>query len=477
MGAIRVTTAAVLLFAVAAVAAGDCVTDARRVSTRSANPNLISGPSAWSGFGLAVAKTDDGDPDAIWIAIYDEMLQTLVPDTRVVTDAADRDSLIDLVWNGVEYGLFYRAETRVHLQRLSISGELLGPALVIDPTRVPRIRDDIEAEWSHALNAWVMARHVTTGATRRIWLLVIERNGNLRHAQLVGSAPDSTPFLELAVTESGAIGAFNVSNNGELHYTRYLPGDNQFPLTRTIAPTGKNLQVTAYDERFVVARFADDDIHWTVINVNATVVVEDAVLVEAEDDEVVLLPHALAAGDDGELALTYGHTSSTNELDFRLLRFTTDGTALSDTLFAATETRARYAFSEHPPVWSGTSWLIAAARDSDTNNDSWIDRYCPLVAEVIASSVVRLGEPATFRAFASGGAPDYEYRWSFSRDPGGPSHTDVVQRTYNRLGPATATLVVTDSSGESETIEFQFNVTDETDPEPVPAKRRRAVRK
>ena len=90
MGAIRVTVAAVLMFAVAAVAAAQCVTDAQRISTRLAVPNLIAGPSAWSGFGLAVAKTEDGDPESIWIAVYDEMLHTLVPDTRVVTDGERR---------------------------------------------------------------------------------------------------------------------------------------------------------------------------------------------------------------------------------------------------------------------------------------------------------------------------------------------------------------------------------------------------
>lgn len=476
MGAIRVTTAAVLLFAVAAVAAGDCVTDARRVSTRSADPNLISGPSAWSGFGLAVAKTEDGDQDAIWLAIYDELLQTLVPDTRVVNDAADRDALIDLVWNGFEYGLFYRAEDEVRLQRLSISGELLGPPLAIDPTRLPRIRDAIAVDWSDALNAWVMARHVNIGTQRGIWVLVIERNGSLRHAQLIGSAPDANPFLEVAVTPGGVVGVFNVDNDDELHYTRYLPGDNQFPLTRTIAPSGQNLQAAAFGERFVVTRLQDGDIHWMVIGTNGVAIEEDAVLVEAEDDEVVLLPHALAAGD-GELALTYGHTSTTNELDFRLLRFTEDGTEISDTLFAATETRARYASSEYPPVWNGTSWLLATARDSSTNGDSWIERYCPLAVQIIAPAEVRIGEPITFRAFASGGAPDYQYQWSFTRDPGGPSRFDVVERTYNRLGPATATLVVTDSSGDTETLEFQFTVTEETIPEPEPPKRRRAVRK
>lgn len=480
MGVIRATTAAVLLLSVAAVAAADCVTDARRISTRSADPNLIAGPSAWSGFGLAVAKTEEGDPDAIWLAIYDEMLQTLVPDTRVVNDAGDRDALIDLIWNGFEYGLFYRHDEAIHLQRLSISGQPIGAPLVIDPTRLPRIREDNAVVWSDALNAWVLLRNVTAGplVRRGLWVVVVERNGTLRHEQLIGSSADSTPYLQVAVTDSGVVGVFNISaDDHELHFTPYVPGQSQFPQTKPIADSGTHIQATAFGDSFVVTRLQDGDIHWMVLSSTGAVLKEDAALIEAESDDVVLLPHGLAAGD-GELALTYGHTSTTNELDFRLHRFTLDGTVISDTLFAATDSRARYAVSEYPAVWNGTSWLIATARDSATNGDSWIERYCPLTVRITALDEARLGEPVTFSSVVSGGAPGYEYQWSFTRDPGGPSRLATVTRTYNRLGPAEATLTVTDSSGETETIVFTFNVTNEDEPEPEPVTtRRRAVRK
>ncbi|MFL6246442.1 MAG: PKD domain-containing protein [Thermoanaerobaculia bacterium] len=470
------TTAALLLFAGAAAAVAECVTDARRISTRSAVPNLIAGPSAWSGFGLGVAKTQDGDPDSIWFAVYDEMLQPLVGDKRVVTDAGDKDALIDLVWNGLEYGLFYRAETRLHLQRLSSSGELLGGPIVIDPARVATIRQPIKVEWSDALNAWVVARVITSGTRRDLWTIVVERNGAVRHEQSLATAPDSNPYLQLAVTDSGVIGVFNVSGGDDsLHYTRYVPGQSQFPPTKTIAPSGVRTQVLAIGERFVIARSVEDDIRWMIIDTNGAVVKNDALLVEAEDGEAVL-PYALAEGD-GELALTYSHTSTTNEPDFRLRRFTLDGTVISDTLFAASETRARYAFTPYPAVWNGTSWLIAAARNSATNGDSWIERYCPLAVQILANPIAKLGQPATFRAFVSGGAPGYQFEWSFTRDPGGNKRTEVVERTYGQPGNAVATLKVTDSSGETETHQFAFTVVpDQPEPDPVKG-RRRAVRK
>ena len=180
MGAIRVTAAAFLNFLIAAVAAAECVTDARQISSRNAVPNLVAGPSAWSGFGLAVAKTEVGDTHAIWIAIYDEMLQTIVPDRQVVSDAADAQAIIDLVWNGLEYGLFYRADDSVHLQRLSTTGELLGVPVEVDPTRMPRFAQDNEVEWSDALSGYVLTRHIASGGLRGIWAVVLERDGSVR---------------------------------------------------------------------------------------------------------------------------------------------------------------------------------------------------------------------------------------------------------------------------------------------------------
>lgn len=475
MGAIRATTAAVLILAFAAVAAADCVTDARQISSRTAVPNLTAGPSAWSGFGLAVAKTQAGDPDAIWIAIYDEMLQTLVPDVKVADDAADASAIIDLVWNGLEYGLFYRATDAIHLQRLSIGGEPLGPPAEVDPTRLPRFNQDIEVEWSDALNGWALARSITSGSRRGLWVVILERDGSLRSEHFIGSLPEATPFIELAVTESGVIGLFNVTSDGQvLHFTRVVEG-NLFPETKTIAPSGENVQVTAAGERFVVTRSVGNDIRWMVIDNNGGTVRADALLVPAEGD--VLVPLALEAAN-GELALTYAHSASTNELDMRLRRFRIDGTLVSDTHFTASELRARFAFSTHPPQWTGTSWLIAAARNSAASGDSWIARYCPLVVSITGSHTARVGVPLTLSSIVDGGVPEYEYQWSFSRNPGGPSRSASVTRTFTSPGPSIATVVVTDRSGATATSQFLINVTNQPDPEPEPPpKKRRSVRK
>jgi hypothetical protein len=321
----------------------------------------------------------------------------------------------------------------------------------------------------------VLTRHITSGSRRGLWVIIVERDGGLREEQFIGSVPDTIPFVELAVTDSGVVGIFNVSADDKaLHYTRYTEG-NLFPETKTIATSGQNVQVTAMGERFVIVRSVNNDIRWMVIESDGSVTKSDALLVPAEGD--TLVPLALEAGG-GELALTYAHSASTNELDMRLRRFLINGTVISDTHFTASVLRARFAFSTHPPQWTGTSWLIAAARDSDASEDSWLARYCPLEVEITGSHVARVGEPITLGSIVEGGVPEYEYQWSFSRNPGGPSRSSTATRTFTSTGPSIATLVVTDRSGATATTQFLINVTDEPDPEPEPVKtKRRAVRK
>lgn len=475
MGAIRVTSAAIVLLC-AIAAAAECVTDARQVSSRSANPNLIVGPSSWSGIGLAVAKSEAADRRAIWVAIYDEMLNTISGDTRVVTNAADADALIDLVWNGFEYGLFYRGDTTLLLQRLTVSGEPIGGPIAVDPTRGVRFNQPNQVAWNEQLQAWVLARQIANGAKRGLWVVLLERDGGLREEHFIGSLPAQESHLEVAVADSGIIGLLNVSDDGQvLDYTRVVTG-NLFPETTTIAPNGAHAQMTAFGDRFVVVREVSNAIRWMVVDTDGKVLKADALLVTA--DGLELQPLAITTGN-GEIALTYGvRSTSSDEVDFRLLRFTIDGTILSDTFFTVAQLSARFAVSDYPAQWSGSSWLIAATRDTAASGDSWIARYCPLLVQITGSHTARVGEPITLGSVVSGGIPAYEYQWSFSRNPGGPSRNPTVTRTFTSVGPSLATLTITDRSGEVEQAQFLINVTNEPDVEPEPVKKkRRSVRK
>jgi hypothetical protein len=198
MGAIRTTAAAVLMLIGWAASAADCVTGVRLLSTRASVPNLVAGPSAWSGGVLAVAKSEEGNPRAIWVGIYSDGLETLLADRRVATDASDASSIIALLWNGSDFGLFYRTDTVIRLQRLTTTGEPIGAAVAVNPTRKPRLGDDIEVVWSDALDGWVVARHIGSGTQRGIWVTILEQDGVERFDLEIPAAPPADPQLALA---------------------------------------------------------------------------------------------------------------------------------------------------------------------------------------------------------------------------------------------------------------------------------------
>ncbi|HYC59412.1 MAG TPA: PKD domain-containing protein [Thermoanaerobaculia bacterium] len=453
------------------------MTASRLVSTRASVPNLVVGPAAWSGSVLAVAKREEGNDRAIWLAIYGETLETLIADRRVVNDAAPDDSLIDLVWNGTEFGLFYRTEERIHLQRLSLFGESIGAPVVINPSRRPRTGDDIDVLWSDALDAWVVARHISSGVNRGIWLTLLNEDGSERSDLEIPAAPQAEPHLAIEVTETGVIGLFYLSEDDNmLVYTRVLPG--KFPVSQSVATAGTDVHVTAVNDLFVVARMtgtvATAAIRWFVIDSDLQFVRPDGVLIATNG--VVLQPLGLTATDD-ELALSYATAppGTAGIPQLHLHRFTLAGALISDVPFAGTDITAARALATDAPTWTGEAYVTPAVRESSARLDSYLVRYCPLQAEIAAPRVVLKNTPVTITAIADGGSPEYDYEWNVARDPGGSDQGPSIQRTFPLAGTFLITLDVTDETGASVTTTFTIEVVNEIEV-PKPPKRR-AVRK
>jgi hypothetical protein len=475
MAAIRAGAAALLIVLSAAAAAADCVSDARVLSTRGNVPNLITGPAAWSGLLLAVAKTEEEAPNEIWLALYGEELETLVGDRRIVTDAGARDGIIDLLWNDLEFNLFYRSATeRIHLQRLTPFGEPIGGPIVINPERRARIGDSFEAVWSPALNATVIAHHVRSGSARGIYVTLVDRGGAQRPEERLIAVPTTSTDLEVAVTESGVTGIFFTAEDGEIWLATIPPG-GFFPTLETTGIDGTDFEVTAQGELFVVTRVAVEEveeeeeitIHWFVIDTDHEIVREDEELVEPADGPA-LHPLSLSSTGD-ELVLTYE-----GPFGMRLRRFTISGGFLSDGVFAASNSAATDAMSAFAPVWTGTSFIIAPVREISLT--SYLLRYCPLVVEIIAPDIVPVGEPVLLIGTASGGEPPYEFQWTISRDPGGPRRQEAILRTFPTTGPRTLTLTVTDDDGNVTVATKTIEVSDTPPPPPPPPARRRSVR-
>jgi hypothetical protein len=482
MGAIRATAAAVLILIAAAASAADCVTGVRLLSTRASVPNLVAGPAAWSGSVLAVAKKEEANPNAIWIAVYNDAMETLIADRLIATDASRSMAIIALLWNGTEFGLFYTTDNDIHLQRLSMMGDPIGGPLKINPTRRPRLGDDIEVVWSSALDAWVVARHIGTGPSRGLWVTVVETNGAEQLDIQVPSSPPVNPHLALAVNDTGVIGLFHLTNDSDtLQFTTIKPG--AFPHTLNVTSSGTDVQVAAAGDLFVVtrAKFAvpDAEIRWFVVDSDHQLVRPDGVLVDGLD-RVPLPLGLLNAGSELALAYSYPPPGASATPVYRLLRFTLAGAIISDTPFAGDDLTASRALSSYPPVWTGMAYLNAAVRETTARLDSYLVRYCPLRAEIEAPSIVLVGQPVTLTTLVSGGDAPYKYAWTIARDPGGARTGPTVQRTFSITGSRLITVVVTDDSGATTTATFTLEVVDEiVEPPPPPVKnpRRRGVRK
>jgi hypothetical protein len=447
MGAIRTAAVGFLILIAAAVSAADCVSEVRLVSTRSSVPNLVAGPSSWSGNSLAVAKTEEGVPGAVWVGVYDESLQTLVEDRPVAGNAR---LIVALLWNGSEHGLFYTttSDTMV-LQRLSAAGEPIGDPIPVTSGRTVYTSDQLDAVWSSALNAYVTGHSVSQGS-RGLWLTVVERNGAVRSDRLVPVSASPKSALKLAVTDSGIIGAFFNNSIGSLVFARAAA---QGGITvRTMTPGAEFIAVTAQDGMFVVTHSAPfesnrTEVRWFVVDTSQQIVRADATLVTPSGEDA--WPLALISNGE-ELALSYIDAPRGEqgiEKTYRLRRFEMDGTQISDTRFSAEFVAFSRAQSPYPFAWSGTSYLSAAVQAASDRLNSYLLRFCPLRAEIVSPSrTIRVGDLVTFSATASGGVPDYQFSWIFPAEIG-PKKGQTLVRTFPRTGTYDVTLEVTDFTG------------------------------
>lgn len=449
MGAIRKAAAGFLLALIAAAAsAQDCVTAVRLLSTRASVPNLVPGPSSWSGITLAVAKTEEGVPGALWLAVYDEALQTVVDDRPVATDAR---RIVALLWNGSEHALFYTTSgDAMFMQRLTLSGDPLGDRVPVTPNKTVYPGDDIDVVWSPALDAYVVGRMISQGQSRGLWLTLLDSNGRQTWDLPAFVTGSNRPSLDVAVTDSGIIGAFFNNSNGSLVFAR-ANADGAI-IARSIAPGSEFIEATAHDGMFVVTRqvaFESNtrtEIRWFIVDTDHEIVKPESRLVEPIGDDA--WPLSLISNGE-ELALAYidaPRRAQPVERNYRLLRFESDGTILSNTRFAADAASSR-AQSPYNISWSGTSYITPAVHSASDRLNSYLLRYCPLRAEITSPRrLVRVGESVTFSAEASGGVPDYQYSWTFPFEIG-PKRGQTQTRVFDRTGTYTVTVDVTDFSG------------------------------
>jgi PKD domain len=475
MGALRATATAVLIFTAAAAASAQCLSEARVISTRRSDPNLVSGPSAFGGGVLAVAKSDP-TTRRIFVGTYDEHFNPLTPDVLAGTDSPDGP--LALIWNGVDFGLFYRtrASQRLVLQRISKSGDPIGTPIPVS-SRVFDLREEADVIWSPLHNAYVVATTFEPNASRDVFITLLSREGIVQRDENTHVyAAYEAAWLNVAVAADGTIGVFYMAADETIVMAHVTAAPGAY--VDHVWTSGRDLHVTAIGNEFYLVKQVQvgdkTELRWLVINSLGQAVEPDRLLVAPFGIDI--RPLGLTANGE-ELALSYLDADRGFGVApgyFRLRRFTTEGTVISDSEFAISDPAQAFAFSEHDFIWTGSSYISPAVLASGRDVDSLLIRHCPLRARITAPSteVVR-NEFVTFTAVAEGGAPGYTYQWN-SGDSSIPFVGPTLRYRYIHNGTYTVTLTVTDQSGVVAVSTFTVKVVEKIEePEEPPVKKKR----
>lgn len=471
MGVLRAAVTAVLMLATAVSAAGQCLSEARVISTHRSVPNLVAGPVAWGHDVLAVAKTE-AFTGRIFVGTYDHDFEVLTGDILITSDSADGP--LALVFNGTDFGLFYRTDEseQLFLQRISLTGDPVASPSPISTRNIDN-HEEVDVAWSDTLDAYVVATTFETRGQHQVWVTVIGRDGIVQrdiHTFVFAAADEAS--LNVAVTDDGTIGVFlRTGGDHSIGFVRITRNGGVFP--DTIWTPGFDLKVIALGNRFYLVKsiefsIGQRDIRWLVVDSAGNIVKPDGVLLHANDLD--LRPAALATNGE-ELALSYfedqpGFVSA--NANFRLHRFTPAGAVLGDTLFAAANPVQRFATSAHDIVSTGRAYITTAVRERDRELNSLLIRYCLLRAAInVDRHQFTTSDQVTFTAAVDGGVPGYSYFWN-PGDTVNVFHGPALNYRYARNGTYRVTLTVVDANGVSTTTTTEVRVV---------SRKKRAVRK
>lgn len=457
MRVLRATVTAVLIFTAATSAVGQCISEARVISTRRSVPNLVVGPIAFGNGILAVAKFDRSE-ERIFVTTYDQNFNQLSSDLLIASDSSQ--GALRLLWNGAEFALFYRDDDldRLVLQHITMSGQASGAPIFVSPRTFDH-RDQMDATWSSFHRAYVVASTDRAVPIRDVWVTVITPTGAVQRDVNTSAftAYDDAELNALAA-DDGTIAVFYSAADESIVWTRLGPTG---ALVYQMWTAGRNFRAVALGNRFYLVKQVPGpegttQIRWMAVNTDGQVVEPDSLLVEPIGIDV--LPLSLITNGE-ELALSYvdydlGALLSPPRL--RLRQFTTDGSTISDSFFAVDPLQIT-AFGEHDFVWTGSAYVTSAVYERDRELNSLLIRICPLRAHVTGPAMVMRNELVTFNAAPEGGTPGYTYAWN-SGDSVQTFTGPTFRYRYREAGTYTVTLTVTDQAGVRATTTFTVQV-------------------
>ena len=415
---------------------------------------------AWSGTLLGVAKVDGSNARAISFATYGSDLTQFTADRRIAD--ASFTGVTALLWNGSEFGLFYESPSgQLYLQRISANGDPIGPAVAIAPNHSSSTEREYDVAWDATLQAYVIVHSVITGTDKGMWLTMVNSDGTPRSDEQITIVFSAPAAPRIAVNANGTIAVLfrRPATFSFRIYDAAGIGGNVLPIMNArevrIATSGTTFTVVGN-----TPSNAPLEIDWAAIDDRGTVTMSATKLFVSKGAEIA--PVSLFWNDArGEWALGYLESRFPfNQVagDYRLRRFTSSGSLISDSTFSPDPLQTRLA-TPLPFAWTGSSYTTAASRSasSSVQPESYVIRHCPLAASVGTQlTYVRAGDLLTLTADVEGGATDRTYAWDLG--DGTRATTSTLTHRYDRLGDYTVTLRVTDSAGATSVATLVIHV-------------------
>jgi len=469
--------AAIALLVTAGVARAQCVPAVRAISQPSAFPNLVAGPVATTGSIIGVAKSDTttGAP-AVFFSTYNTDLNPLTADRQIADSSA---KIVALLWNGSEFGLFYQLPNYIlMLQRIDTNGNSIGAAVSI-VNHPWGGEDEVDVIWSPSRGAYGVARTVTNGPDRGVWMTVVSPAGSVVADSQLTLFFNIPAVPRAAALPGGAFAATWIRNGGPL-FLSIVPASGFGPsfsvsdrtvTSAQVASDGNTIMVI-FSSTTIVGMVTGTELRSSQFDLSGNRLTPDAPFLTGSGTDVIPL-HLHWNPALSEWALTYNDAASgangfPGEIHFR--RFRSLDVIASDTLLSPDPVRGRLN-APYPIVFQNGAYYATIQRllSRVEGSESYLLRICPFF--VTARSNVALAQPfapVTFTANGSGGTPPYQFTWNFGDN--GIATGPAVQHLYSAPGTYTITLTGTDTAGATSITTTQVVIRVDT-----PGKRR-AVR-
>ena len=446
----------------------DCLSTLKSVTQPGTFPSHAAGPVAWNGSAIGVAKIDTDIAHSIWFALYDSNLNQLTPDVQVVDSAPT--GIIALTWNGTEFGIFYQSATtlQLNLQRVSPAGQPLGAPIPVATNHTATQHDEYSVIWDASRQTYDIVHTVPFGPGGGLWVTTITPDGTVVLDRLITFffASTATPVIAASNGNIGIVWLFDNGSSQSLFFALLDTNDRVAAVTQA-SQNGRLPLLAASPTSFLLIDTAPLTSSSSASELRSTQFDESGNIIKA--DATFLRPAGVDIASRSlmwnptlnEWALIYSDTNIGflfGPGDTHLLRFHTPATVPpSDVLFAPDNLHRDFV-AAYPLTWTGVSYIGSIARVLSTSDgsDTWLVRYCPLIAGASAPAVVTVFSNTTFTALPSGGTPDYLYTWDFGDLSTGTGA--VVNHVYTHPGTYTVTLTITDTAHATATTKLTVKV-------------------